>query len=220
MVGVVVYDLRAPFDDDVLSEHERARVRRFSSEDAARRWAAGRAGLRQILAGRVGVDPTELVLDRGPHGKPFIEGANLRFNKSDCGELAVVGLCEGREVGVDVEAHRLVTRAERIADRFFSPSERAEMATLPEDRRREAFFDCWTVKEAVLKCDGGGLGAIAMSSFSAPLDHDWNGDIGGRWWGSRFPVGDGLSAAVVLDGPQAESVEVEFTSPKEDAAAP
>ena len=220
MAAVVVYDLRAPFSDAVLSEDERARVRRFTSADAARRWAAGRAGLRQILATHAGREPADLILRRGAQGKPFIEGTDLRFNKSDCGDLAVVALCDGREVGVDVEAHRLVSRAARIADRFFSETERAEMAALPEDQRVRGFFDCWTIKEAVLKCDGGGLGAIAMASFSAPLDPDWQGRIDDRWWANRFRVGDGFSAAVVLDGAESDSVEVDFTSPTADDGAP
>lgn len=220
MVAVVGYDLRAEFDETVLSEGERERVGRFTSPEVARRWAAGRAGLRHILAARTQMEPAELVLVRGPHGKPRLEGSTLQFNKSDCGELAVVAVCEGREVGVDIEAHRSVTRAARIAERFFSEAERAEIAALPPHGQRRAFFDCWTVKEAVLKCDGGGLGAIPMASFSAGLAEDWSGEIAGRWWAKRFPAGDGLSAAVVLDGPEAASVEVRLTSPTEGVGAP
>lgn len=220
MVAVVGYDLRAEFDRSVLSQDEQSRVRRFSSPEAARRWAAGRAGLRHILGAHAGIDPAELVLTRGTHGKPQLERSALQFNKSDCGELAVVAVCRGRAVGVDVEAHRVVSRAERIAERFFSDTERTEIAALPREHQLRAFFDCWTVKEAVLKCDGGGLGAIPMASFSSGLGQDWSGEIDGRWWGKRFTVGAGLSAAVVLEGPEAAPVEVRFTSPTEDAAAP
>lgn len=196
----MVYDLRDPFDESTLSEPEHQRLQRFASPDAARRWGAGRAGLRQILADAVGADPTGLVLTRGPHGKPGLAGATLRFNKSDSGELAAVALSEDREVGLDIEAHRDVKRAERIAARFFSNAEQRALAALPIDERRQAFFDCWTVKEAVLKCDGGGLGALPMASFSAPLAAGWKGRIADSWWGSRLGLASGCSAAVVVAG--------------------
>lgn len=200
MLRVVVYDLRESFDQSVLSPAEQERVRRFGSADAARRWAAGRAGLREVLAEAVGAVPAELELTRGSHGKPALAGSSLRFNKSDSGELAAVALCDEREVGLDVETHRDVKRAARIAARFFSDAEQEALAVLPMDERRRAFFDCWTVKEAVLKCDGGGLGAMPMASFSAPLGAQWQGPISDAWWGARLQVGAELSAAVVLAG--------------------
>ena len=202
----------------MLSAQERARVERFASPDAARRWAAGRAGLRAILGDAVGSNPRQVVLTRGPHGKPGLAGSELKFNKSDTGETAAVGLCESREVGLDIEHHRNVKRADRIARRFFSESEQRELAALPEDQRRAAFFDCWTVKEAVLKCDGGGLGAFPMASYSAPLDPDWQGRIGDTWWGARLRLGTGLSAAVVVAGTHLATTEITFRT--KDAAAP
>ena len=170
-----------------------------------------------MLADATQADPSELVLSRGEHGKPALAGSSLRFNKSDSGELAAVALCESREVGLDIEQHREVKRADRIARRFFSDSERQELDALTEDQRRRAFFDCWTIKEAVLKCDGGGLGAIPMASYSAPLEEDWRGTISGRWWAARLELGTDLSAAVALAG--TEGATPDLTSRTEDASA-
>lgn len=216
-VTVVVYDLREPFDAGLLSDQERARVARFASRDPARRWAAGRAGLRQVLAGALQADPSELVIAPGPSGKPRLAGSQLKFNKSDSGELAAVALCDSREVGLDIERHRDVKRAGRIARRFFSVAEQQQLAALPVGLRHRAFFDCWTLKEAVLKCDGGGLGAIPMASYSAPLDPEWNGTISERWYGARPNVGPDVSAAVALAGRAAAAVTV--TSRKGDVLA-
>ncbi|HUR48998.1 MAG TPA: 4'-phosphopantetheinyl transferase superfamily protein [Acidimicrobiales bacterium] len=218
MLRVVVYDLRDAFDQSVLSPAEQQRVERFASQDAARRWAAGRCGLRQVLADAVGADPAALELTRGPHGKPALASSDLRFNKSDSGELAAVALSDGREVGLDVEAHRDVKRSERIAARFFSDAEQEALATLPVDERRQAFFDCWTVKEAVLKCDGGGLGAMPMASFSAPLGAQWQGQISARWWGARLQIATGVSGAVVLEG--TDEARPTVTYRKAGASAP
>lgn len=110
-----------------------------------------------------------------------------------------------------------MTRSDRIARRFFSEEEREGLSRLADGDRARAFFDCWTVKEAVLKCDGGGLGAIPMSSYSAPLDAEWSGSVSGRWWVSRLELGAGLSAAIALEG--TEPATIELTFPREGGGA-
>ncbi|GER91670.1 hypothetical protein KDW_58320 [Dictyobacter vulcani] len=68
-----------------------------------------------------------------------------------------------RELGVDVEHMRYLADADQIADNFFSLYERKMLRSLlPENVRTEAFFCCWTRKEAYVKALGNGL--------SQPLD--------------------------------------------------
>lgn len=166
---------------------------------AARRWGAGRAGLRQILAQRLGTSPARVPLVRGRRGKPEIAGSDLRFNKADSGEVAMVALCRGREVGLDLEAHRELRRAEPIARRFFAPEEQAQAASAT------GFFDIWTTKEAVLKCDGGGLGSIPMASFACPVG---GGPVAGRWWVLPVAWRSGWSVAVALAGTEPAEVSL------------
>ncbi len=173
--------------------------------------------MRTVLGEALGVSSVDVPLTRGAHGKPGLAGSSLKFNKSDSGELAAVALCDAREVGLDIERHRDVKRADRIARRFFSDSEQRALEALREHQQRRAFFDCWTVKEAVLKCDGGGLGAIPMASYSAPLDADWQGTISDTWWAARLQMGTELSAAVALAGTEGATPEV--TSRREGVSA-
>ena len=74
----------------------------------------------------------------------------------------VVGVCRNREIGVDIEKVRSDFELMSIASRFFTPNECETLRRLPEPERAEAFFHCWTRKEAVLKARGDGL--------SFPLD--------------------------------------------------
>jgi len=61
------------------------------------------------------------------------------------------------ELGVDVERIRAMDEAEQIATRYFSLRERDCLLALPADQRQEAFFNCWTRKEAYLKAIGARL---------------------------------------------------------------
>jgi 4'-phosphopantetheinyl transferase len=69
---------------------------------------------------------------------------------------------------VDVEQMRAVIERDQIAERFFSPRERAALAALAPGQREEAFFLCWTRKEAYLKALGAGI-TYPLDRFSVSL---------------------------------------------------
>jgi len=81
----------------------------------------------------------------------------LRFNQSHSGEYALVAVAQCGEVGVDLECDRQLPDLEEMADRSFSAAERVVFHALPANDRLEAFFNCWTRKEAFLKALGDGL---------------------------------------------------------------
>nr|ASV46661.1 hypothetical protein [uncultured bacterium] len=89
-------------------------------------------------------------------GEPFA-GRGIRFNVSHSGEMALYAFARGRELGVDVEEVRRMEDGLHIAERFFSQAEVAVFRSLPEEIRDDAFFNCWTRKEAYIKAVGEGL---------------------------------------------------------------
>jgi len=156
----------------VLSTAEQERVASFAFARDRNRYTVARALLRQLLGGYLGEPPQNVVLGTLPHGKPIIVATaripSLRFNLSHSHEFALCAFCLGHELGIDIEKIKPQVAFEGIESRYFSPKERAELETLPQDLRPEGFFLCWTRKEAYVKARGEGL-KVPLESFSVSL---------------------------------------------------
>lgn len=95
-------------------------------------------------------------LARELSGAPYLEGGDAGISFAHSDHLAICALSRHGRIGVDVEPlDRRITRAEDIADRYFSDGERALLAA-SSDRDR-AFLGIWTRKEALGKALGTGL---------------------------------------------------------------
>ena len=152
----------------LLSADERERASRFRVERGADRYAVGRGALRVLLSRYTGIPPEALVFQYNGFGKPELAGCDISFNLSHSHEVALVAAARGRAVGVDIERIREQVMIERIAERFFAPAEARAIAALPRDRQAQAFFNCWTRKEAWIKARGEGL-SIPLNSFDVTL---------------------------------------------------
>jgi 4'-phosphopantetheinyl transferase len=145
----------------VLTSDELAQAGRFRVASAHDQFVFRRATLRMLLSGCLDVDPNAIRFTQGPKGKPGISGpvnpSDLRFNLSHSRELVVIALARGRELGVDVERIRPEVETSDISRHFFSPREVAALEELPATLRTEAFYACWTRKEAFIKATGEGL---------------------------------------------------------------
>jgi 4'-phosphopantetheinyl transferase len=181
-VHVWVADLDAPASalatyHRLLAADERERAERLRFEHLRLRFIVGRGILRQLLSRYVQIAPEQLVFRYGPYGKPELAAPaatarpaaqTLAFNLSHSHNVAVYAFALAPRIGVDVEQMRAVIERDQIVERFFSPRERQELAALPANRRDEAFFLCWTRKEAYLKALGGGI-TYPLDRFSVSL---------------------------------------------------
>jgi 4'-phosphopantetheinyl transferase len=156
----------------VLSTAEQERAARFAFARDRNRYTVARAIIRQLLGGYLGEPPENVVLGTLPHGKPIVAATasipGLRFNLSHSHESALCAFCLGHELGIDIEKIKPQVAFEGIESRYFSPRERAELETLPQDLRPEGFFLCWTRKEAYVKARGEGL-KVPLEGFSVSL---------------------------------------------------
>jgi 4'-phosphopantetheinyl transferase len=159
----------------LLSRDERERAEKFRYAEHRQHYIVARASLRRLLAERLRIPPSAVEFVETEYGKPRLapvhRSADVEFNLSHSGILALYAFTSGRAVGVDVELIREVPDAEDLAERFFSPTETASLRALPLDRRSLAFLACWTRKEAFIKALGLGL-SCPLDAFDVTIDPD------------------------------------------------
>lgn len=137
-----------------------------TADDAVAWHRQVRGRSRRVLADYAGVNPADLVIERGASGKPFIAGESaLHYNLSHCRDLALLAVSGERELGIDVETQRPITDPDRLARRAFDPTDRALLASCLPARKPLAFLLLWTRFEARQKSHGHGI-------FSTPVDRD------------------------------------------------
>jgi 4'-phosphopantetheinyl transferase len=142
----------------LLSPDETARAGRFVFDHHRRRFVAGRAGLRRILADELSTTPAALSFTYSTSGKPELNhGAPVRFNVSHSDRYALVAMTTAGAVGVDIEKTRPIADVLRLARSAFSSNELETLGALPASAREAAFFAGWTRKEAYIKARGDGL---------------------------------------------------------------
>jgi len=196
----------------LLSADEAQRADRFHFARDRSRFTVGRAALRQILGSYLNLPAQELHFRYGPKGKPDLAGglerSGIKFNLSHSSDLALLALTMGFGVGIDVESIDIEFATEEIAKRFFAIAEVQALSALPHDQQGEAFFSCWTRKEAYIKALGEGL-SVPLDSFAvdftpgrpaALLHVEGSAAEVERWSMYNIDAGEGYKAAVVVEG--------------------
>jgi len=196
----------------VLSADEATRASRFHFPRDRQRFVASRALLRTILAGYLVTEPHRLSFSYSKKEKPSLGpahvGSGVTFNVSHSGGIALFAFTRRREIGVDLEQVRRDFDVEGIARRFFSAPEYKQLAALPTPERVDAFFRCWTRKEAYIKATGDGL-SLPLSQFDVSLEVGETNALlatrpdaaeAGRWLLQEVPAGPGYIAALCVRG--------------------
>jgi 4'-phosphopantetheinyl transferase len=155
-----------------LAADEHARAERFYFQRDREHFIVARGVLRSLLGCYLNKAPECLSFRYSSYGKPALAwesgGNTVRFNLSHSHGVALYAVTRGREVGIDLEYIRSDLEVEQIAERFFSRREVATLRTLPPEVQRQAFFLCWTRKEAYIKARGEGL-SLPLDQFDVSL---------------------------------------------------
>ncbi len=197
---------------ELLSEDEKDRANRFHFPKDRDKYIVGRAAMRIILSRYIAENPGALVFYYGLQGKPFLSDElnkpQIRFNLSHSHQLALLGVALQQEIGVDIEYIRPEFGGEDIAKRFFAPGEVNRLFKLPQSQQKQAFFNCWTRKEAFIKARGEGL-SCPLDQFEVALEPgkparllqtQWDPQEAAQWTMQEIYIEGNYRAAVAVKG--------------------
>jgi 4'-phosphopantetheinyl transferase len=194
----------------LLAPDEVAHADRYYFEQHRCRFTVARAAMRQILSCYAAVAPREIVFRYGTRGKPELSGKlrGITFNMSHSNEAALFAVTRRSALGVDIELVNREIRFAEIARGFFSATEVRCLEMLPPGERADAFFSCWTRKEAYIKAVGEGL-SIPLRNFdvafgpsipAALLAVRGRSGERERWRMYDIEAPEGYKAALVAEG--------------------
>ena len=178
---------------EATTQAERDRASRYRRPEDAHRYLYAHGVLRLILGDYLASDPVALRICTEENGKPYLDDGSIHFNLSHSGNLALIAVAEGRQVGVDVEQLRPMPDLDNLAARICGPGELRTLADLAEPDRRRAFFALWTRREALAKATGEGISAVFRDDLPDHVGQD-------RW--TLIDINDlpGYAACVAAEG--------------------
>ena len=212
--------------EEVLSEEEKTKARRFYFQEGHMQYVATKFMLRCLLGEYLNIAPRLLEFSYNEYGKPCLaqkfNAPGINFNLSHSSGLSLVSVALGMETGVDIERINEDIDFMEISEKFFSGNEKRKLALLSGEARTAAFFKCWTRKEAYLKARGLGI-CSDISSFEVSLcpdepaallgPCDSAGDIA-MWLLLDIDASEGYAGAVAVDGEPASIGYFDFSFEK------
>ncbi|MGD9610174.1 MAG: 4'-phosphopantetheinyl transferase superfamily protein [Desulfovibrionaceae bacterium] len=195
-----------------LSEEECHKAAAFRFQEDRDRSVVARGVLRRLLGQALDREAGEVSLQADANGKPRLGATHhdlppIGFNVSHSGNIVLIVLALGREVGVDVEQIRPLPDLKRLVELCLSPNEARQHRSLAREQRLEAFYTCWTGKEALVKATGQGLGRdlraldIGLDRMARPRIlrlAATSGEAPQRWHLRPFVPAPGYAGACVL----------------------
>ncbi|MCI0625349.1 MAG: 4'-phosphopantetheinyl transferase superfamily protein [Acidobacteria bacterium] len=198
--------------EESLSQDERQRAERFRFVGDRTEFVIARGILRFLIGSYLQIEPAEVQFAYTSFGKPRLHPClgqeALRFNLSHSHRRAVYGFAYERELGIDLEYIPPDWTDFQIADQFFSQRESEQLRSLSGTAQKEAFFRCWTRKEAYIKARGEGL-SLGLDQFdvsllpaepAALLNVRTQPREVDRWCMKEVTVGPNYAAALIAEG--------------------
>jgi 4'-phosphopantetheinyl transferase len=199
---------------DMLSDDERLRADRFHFDHHRWEFVVGRGILRILISRYLDIPAADIRFTYSDTGKPEIRKVRnvsdeiLQFNLSHSEGIAVYAFTLGREIGVDLERIRPFPALERIALDNFSMEEYQELLSVDKEQRDQAFYRCWTRREAYLKAIGTGLVGPLKNvrvSFRPGTEPELSrgiDSVGGKWLLRSLDIHPQYAASIAYSAPE------------------
>jgi 4'-phosphopantetheinyl transferase len=154
--------------DEYLDEFEQQRLQKITIAEKRHAFRACRFVVKQLIGEFCGADPQTLTFEYSDRGKPYISSdfqkTPVHFNISHSGDYALIGVSH-LKIGVDIECMKSHRNFKKLAASVLSD---VESKWVFEQDSVQRFYTLWALKEARLKCDGGGLeGAFPEAMYDA-----------------------------------------------------
>ena len=192
----------------ILSEDEKAKANKFKYPEDQKRYFVARSALRILLSRYTRVKPESITFSYNEFGKPELINCTLQFNLSHSRNYAILAFTLHNEIGVDIEYVNTSVEFKDVASIFFAKGEIKKLFQLPEIEWSQAFFNCWTRKEAFIKAVGNGL-SFPLSQFEVSLHPNeptallathWNPQAINHWSLHSFSPAPNFVGAVAIHG--------------------
>ncbi|MFZ6734074.1 4'-phosphopantetheinyl transferase family protein [Undibacterium sp. Ji42W] len=150
----------------LLTGVEQKRAQRYLQQDDRDRYLGGRVLSKLAVAKMCGIPPEEISVVTATSGKPFVSFIKENIvapaiSISHAGDLVVVALQFGADIGVDVELFNHDVTLDDLMGVVCSKEEIAEINLPGTKNKAQKFYEFWVLKEAYLKVTGDGLSADA-----------------------------------------------------------
>lgn len=151
-----------------VSIERRKKIYKFIRKEDADRSLIADILLREALIENLKIENDNIFFNYGSYGKPrLINHESINFNISHSGNWVVCAIND-HEVGIDIE--KIEDIDFDIAKSFFSEKEYIDLMKKDINKRKDYFYDLWTLKESYIKACGKGL-SLDLRSFSFLIEN-------------------------------------------------
>jgi len=138
--------------NQVLSEKELDKAKKYNKESDGRRYIVSKYYLRKILSSFIKTDAPAINFKETSNKKPSLPG--IEFNVTHSGNFVLIVVSKS-QIGVDLELINKSFDFKPLLANCFHPDEAAYLKS--SSKETADFYRLWTRKEALLKATGEGL---------------------------------------------------------------
>lgn len=168
----------------VLNKEEKEKALRFRFTKDRNCAIIARGILRHLISTYIELKPEHINFKFGKNGKPFIDKYPIKFNVSHSADSIIIAFTKSHIIGVDVECTERDLDIKSVARSFFSDIEVKRLLKLDKEMHKQAFYNCWTRKEAFIKAEGSGL-SFPLKEFSVSLESTTDAELIETHWDQK-----------------------------------
>jgi 4'-phosphopantetheinyl transferase len=165
---------------DLISAQEVTRSAGFKKNRDAQNYVLRHGMMRAVLGQYIRKEPQEVPVVHEENGKPILDPQgnthDIHFSLSRTDEMVCLGISKKSSIGLDIVKCDCSYPFSATAEYLFTPGERQWITRTPSRKQHVRFFRIWSLKEALLKAVGGGVGMLQETEVSGIMkNHSLNG---------------------------------------------